>query len=52
MTEKDIAAVLKSLDAIKAHLEEGDPAEEIADALRAWCTKALKKKSALVLFAY
>ena len=52
MTEKDVAAFLKALDAIKPHIEDDDDAQEVADAFRSWCKKAQKKKSALMLFAY
>jgi hypothetical protein len=52
MTEKDVAAFAKALDAIKPLLAGDDDAAEVADAFRSWCTKAQKKKSALVLFAY
>ena len=52
MTEKDVAAFVKALDAIKPLIEKDDDAREVADAFRSWCTKAQKKKSALILFAY
>jgi len=52
MTEKDVAAFAKALDAIKPLIKDDDDAQEVADAFRSWCTKAQKKKSALMLFAY
>ena len=52
MTDKDVATFAKALDAIKPLLQGDDGAEEVASAFRSWCTKAQKKKSALVLFAY
>jgi hypothetical protein len=51
MTPKDVAVLAEALDAI-APLVKGEPAQEVADALRSWCTKATKKKAALVLIAY
>jgi len=51
MTPKDIATLAAALDAI-APLVEDDPAKEVADALRSWCTRATKRKGGLVLFAY
>ena len=52
MTDKDVAAFAKALDAIKPLIEDDDDAQEVARAFRSWCTKAQKKKSALMLFAY
>jgi hypothetical protein len=51
MTEKDVAAFAKALDAIQPLVKDED-AEEVRAAFRSWCTKAQKKKKALILFAY
>lgn len=48
---KDIATLVFALDAI-ANAIADDPAKEVADALRSWCTKATKKKLGMVWFYY
>ena len=52
MAPTDVAIFASALDSLTPIIADDDDALEVRDAFRSWCTKAQKKKSALMLFAY